>query len=231
MTPTSLPKNRLIAASTNFTVSILVAAALLLTVVSIDDLGADEAAGESVAADTSANQASANDPSAESVFTADSLATVDFGPARIAGLSRSAMEFVTFDWHKLLPEWTVSFVPGDGDVAGYTWSKEERIEIFVREDSTPEFLYRVLAHELGHAVDVSLNSGDDRRAWLEARDIADAPWWPGSGKADFETGAGDFAESFAVWMTGQTTDFRSELGSAPDTKQLQVMSDLVGIDT
>jgi len=86
--------------------------------------------------------------------------------------------------------------------------------------------FDVIAHEIGHAVDVSLNSGDDRRKWLDARGIPDAPWWPGEGGVnDFKSGAGDFAEGFAAWQVG-TGSYRSKLGSAPNSAQLELIAQL-----
>ena len=114
---------------------------------------------------------------------------------------------------------------GDSAVAGYTWTQEKRIEIFVRPGDGSDDLARVLAHELGHAVDVTFNSGDDRRRWLRSRQASEVQWWPDSGAPDFDSGAGDFAESFAWWQL-QPIEFRSTLGSAPNEAQLKLLADL-----
>jgi hypothetical protein len=109
---------------------------------------------------------------------------------------------------------------------GYTFTNEKRIEIYVRDSMSEGLLAHVVAHEIGHAVDVSLNTGDERRSWLEARGIPDAQWWPGEGGvSDFKSGAGDFAESFAAWQVG-VGSYRSKLGPAPNSEQLELMARL-----
>jgi len=152
-------------------------------------------------------------------------ATVSFESGRIEDLAEPALAAVDYPWRDELPGWQIQFVSGASNIAGYTWSREERIEVFVRPGATSADLARILAHELGHAVDVSRNSGDDRREWLAVRGIDEAPWWPGNGLADFATGAGDFAESFAVWQVGDE-DYRGELGPSPTAEQLEVLERL-----
>ncbi len=108
---------------------------------------------------------------------------------------------------------------------GYTYVDEQRIEIFVRDDMSDALLAHVIAHELGHAVDVTLNTGEDRSSWATARGIEAVQWWPGSGVTDFSTGAGDFAESFAAWQVG-TANYRSAVASAPSAEQLALLASL-----
>lgn len=152
-------------------------------------------------------------------------ATVSFESPRIQALAGPALESVTYPWREQLPGWRIEFVSGASNIAGYTWSREERIEVFVRPGATSADLARILAHELGHAVDVSKNDGDERREWLAARNAEEAPWWPGNGLADFATGAGDFAESFAVWQVG-AVDYRGELAPAPTEADLELLERL-----
>lgn len=152
-------------------------------------------------------------------------ATVSFESPRVQALAGPALEAVTYPWREQLPGWQIEFVSGAGNIAGYTWSREERIEVFVRPGATSADLARILAHELGHAVDVSKNSGDERREWLAARGAETARWWPGNGLADFATGAGDFAEAFAVWQIGDD-DYRSELAPVPTPEQIELLERL-----
>lgn len=136
-----------------------------------------------------------------------------------------ALEQIEYPWVQMLPGWTIEFTGSNEDLFGLTHTRERRIEIFVRPDQTPEMLAHVIAHEIGHAIDVTLNDGDDRRAWQEARGIEHAEWWPGSGATDFATGAGDFAESFASWQASHQ-GFRSELGGLPTDEQLTLLTEL-----
>lgn len=96
----------------------------------------------------------------------------------------------------------------------------------MRPDDTVEVLHRVFAHELGHVIDVELNSNEDRQRWIDQRGIADsAPWWPSAESPDFATGAGDFAEAFAVLETGITT--RSTIGAQPTAADLTLLRELM----
>jgi hypothetical protein len=139
----------------------------------------------------------------------------------------AALARIGYDWQGRLPGWTVVFEPGRADVLGFTHVAERRIEVFVRDDQDDALLAHVVAHELGHAVDVTLNSPEERQEWQAARGIESVPWWPGDGLTDFSTGAGDFAESFAAWQVG-TGSFRSRVGDAPNGDQLALMARLSG---
>ena len=131
-----------------------------------------------------------------------------------------------YDWQNGLPGWEISFHQGRKGVLGYTFVQEKRIEVYVRDQMSNSLLSHVIAHEVGHAIDVTQNSGDDRRRWQKQRGIEDKPWWPGNGATDFSTGAGDFAESFAAWQVG-TASFRSNLGEPPDSAARSLMAELV----
>ncbi|MEL6985275.1 MAG: hypothetical protein AAFO29_22775 [Actinomycetota bacterium] len=136
-----------------------------------------------------------------------------------------ALAGITYPWQEILGDWTIEFQTTTDGLYGLTLVPERKIEIYVRPDQSPSMVRHVIAHEIGHAVDVTLNDGSDRRRWTEARDIDAAPWWPESGAADFQTGAGDFAESFAAWQVGPS-GFRSELAPPPNAVQIQLLAEL-----
>lgn len=140
-------------------------------------------------------------------------------------VGRAALAEISYPWRVLLSDWTIEFLPARDGLYGLTLVPDRRIEIYVRDDQSHEAVAHVIAHELGHAIDVTLNSGPDRRLWEQARGIGSAPWWPDSGATDFETGAGDFAESFAAWQMGPD-DFRSKLGPPPDQAQIELLATL-----
>ena len=97
--------------------------------------------------------------------------------------------------------------------------------MFVRDTDTASTLHRVLAHEIGHVIDVEWNSEDDRARWLEQRGLPGSTrWWPNAEAPDFATGAGDFAEAFAVLETGITT--RSTLAGQPTREDLDLLREL-----
>jgi hypothetical protein len=59
-----------------------------------------------------------------------------------------------------------------------------------------------------------------RAAWMAARGMpADTPWYGCNACTDFATPAGDFAEVYAQWQTGASSN-RSQLAPAPSSGQL-----------
>ncbi len=156
----------------------------------------------------------------------ESASTLAYETAAIAAVAEPALDLIRYPWRSELQGWTIVFLEPRGRASGYTWSAEQRIEVFVKDSDTSARVARVLAHELGHAIDVTLNRPDDRREWLAERELgADTPWWPGSGLPDFESGAGDFAEVFAVTQVG-SADFRSELNIKIDEGDIELMAHL-----
>lgn len=148
----------------------------------------------------------------------EALATVPIG--------QLALDRMSFDWRIAFPAWRVEFLGPREGLRALTYPSEKKIEIFVRADDTAETLHRVFAHELGHVFDVELNDDADRARWAAQRDLpASAPWWPSAAAPDFATGAGDFAEAFAVWETGVMT--RSSIGDQPTSEDLALLLELM----
>lgn len=111
----------------------------------------------------------------------------------------------------------VEFLPGRSDLLGLAYLQERRVEIFVRScaELSDGLLRHALAHEIGHLVDATRMTADNRTEWLNARGIPAGTTWLGcNGCRDFATPAGDFAEVYAQWQRG-ATDNLSELGTAP----------------
>ncbi len=148
-------------------------------------------------------------------------------PTTVSSLSlgEQALERVSYDWRAAFPNWEVQFLGPRNGIRALTYPAEKRIEIFVRSSDTAATLHRVFAHELGHVIDVELNSEADRDRWLAQRGLSGSTrWWPNAESPDFATGAGDFAEAFAVWETGVTT--RSTLAGQPTRADLDLLREL-----
>ncbi len=132
----------------------------------------------------------------------------------------AALELISYPWRSHLAGWVIAFEPELSGMRGLTFSGDQRIEVYVRDDEGPWEIARVVAHELGHAVDLTYGSVTTREHWREIRDLpTDTPWWPDSRHADFATGAGDFAECFATAQVGSAT--LSHIGDACTEEQMR----------
>lgn len=139
-------------------------------------------------------------------------------------LGERALLRMNYQWSARFPDWTIEFLGPRQGLRALTYPSERRIEVFVRPQDDEASLHRVIAHEVGHLVDVSANSQDDRDRWSAQRNIEGADWWPSEAQPDFATGAGDFAEAFAVWETGIQS--RSTIAGQPDEADLALLAEL-----
>ena len=69
--------------------------------------------------------------------------------------------------------YTISFRAGTDGYRGLTFTRDRHIEIYVRAGDTPWDIARVVAHELGHAVDLARGTDSMREAWRSQRAIDD----------------------------------------------------------
>lgn len=128
---------------------------------------------------------------------------------------------------EVFPGWTISFRKARGGLLGVTLVPERRVEIYVRLDRSIAGLAHDLAHELGHVTDVMYNNENSRRQYLALRDRpAATPWWTCSGCGDMEVGAGDFAETFAMWAAPRFR-FYSVLAPVPTDEAMQRFATLL----
>jgi len=81
-------------------------------------------------------------------------------------------------------------------------------------------LAHVVAHEIGHAVDMVRNSAADRDRWRQARGMDPGRrWWADAYQSDFGSPSGDFAECYAMWAVGSGSS-RSQFGGCGGTAGL-----------
>jgi hypothetical protein len=86
-----------------------------------------------------------------------------------------------------------------------------------------------LAHELGHAFDLDNNTPDRRTRWRELRGIDPEAAWFGCNRCpDYNTPAGDFAETFAFLLLGPG-NYHSRLAEAPTKDQIRELAAFCGI--
>lgn len=146
-------------------------------------------------------------------------------PATPQHVGEVALGGIAYPWRSVLDGWAIVFLEGRPGLLGGTWTYEKRIEVYVRPDHTVDEVAFTLAHEMGHAVDVTLLGEAERERWRAARGIgADVPWWADSGATDFSSCSGDWAESFAVWLVGGWG--HSRLAGQPTAAQLALVDEL-----
>jgi hypothetical protein len=99
-------------------------------------------------------------------------------------------------------------------VRATTDTLHHKITVYVRTSDTPRRIAHDIAHELGHAYDARLLRPRDHRAYLTLRRRPRATWWPSAPGSDYASGAGDFAEVFAL-CHAPSKEFRSTLAPRP----------------
>lgn len=135
-----------------------------------------------------------------------------------------ALSMVDLRWEELLPGWRIEFRPARRGYLAMTYRVDRRIEVFVRPDRPVPAIARDIAHELGHALDVTLLDDRRRATYLALRGLpASTSWWACDSCRDLRTGAGDFAEAFAWWAAPRYR-FYGELAPAPSDAVLEQLA-------
>jgi hypothetical protein len=93
-------------------------------------------------------------------------------------------------------------------------ARRRTITVFLDPADAPHRVAHDIAHELGHAWDRARLGDPARRAYLGARGAPGAAWWPDGPGDDYASGAGDFAEVFALCHAA-SPEFRSRLAAPP----------------
>ena len=138
---------------------------------------------------------------------------------RYSAAQAAALALIDFPWQQL--QYEIVFLPPRKGFRAMTIAKERRIEVYARPADDVALLAYDIAHELGHAIDLTRNTSESRRKWKEFRGIDSAtPWFGCDRCSDYNTPAGDFAETFAMFLLGPE-HFSGRIARRPNTDELQ----------
>ena len=141
--------------------------------------------------------------------------------------AQEAMALISYPWQQRLPGWTIEFGPRAEGMLGLTSPSRRTISIFVRIDDGSRGIAHVIAHEIGHAIDVTRFDDSHRQRWRDARGVGpDVPWSHLTRAGDYGSLSGDWAEAFAVAQVGVRS--RSTVGGQPGPAELTVARELAG---
>ncbi|PLS76021.1 MAG: hypothetical protein CYG61_03995 [Actinobacteria bacterium] len=136
----------------------------------------------------------------------------------------AALADIHFPW--VSTGYEIVFLPGNPDYEALTISASRRIEVYVSSSDTHRELVFTLAHEIGHAVDLTFGTALRRSEYRRIRGLEEGTdWFPCWRCSDFAAPAGDFAETFAYWLLGPGS-FRSRLAPPPSKPQLDQLAPL-----
>jgi hypothetical protein len=132
-----------------------------------------------------------------------------------------ALTLLNYPWQQRLRV-TIEFLGPRAGMRAYSHSfgnGSGLIEAYVRPGDSARLVALSVAHELGHLIDTTYLSDQDRAEWLRIRGRPDVAWWTCDGCTDFNTGSGDFAETFAAWQVG-AFDYRSQVAPYPTADEM-----------
>ena len=138
-----------------------------------------------------------------------------------AARNAAALALIPFSWQQL--RYQIAFLPPQQGVRAMIFPNEHRIEVYARPlDDARKIAYDI-AHELGHAIDMTFNTAASRKTWMEVRGIDPlTPWFGCDRCTDFNTPAGDFAETFALMLIGPG-HFNGRIAPPPTEEQLRIL--------
>jgi hypothetical protein len=137
-------------------------------------------------------------------------------------LRKEVLGLIRFPWQRLGYE--IVFLGPRPGYRAMTISDRRRIEIYNRPGDSPRVTAFDLAHELGHAFDLDHNTTERRNRWRELRGIDPAEGWFGCNRCpDYNTPAGDFAETFAFLLLGPG-NYHSRIGLPPTKDEIPALA-------
>jgi hypothetical protein len=117
---------------------------------------------------------------------------------------------------------TVSFLGAKSGYLGLTYPAAHHVDVFVRSCSAESaaLLRHVVSHEMGHAYDAAHMTESMRADYKAMRGIsAGTPWFGCNYCTDFNTPAGDFAETYSQWQRS-SSDSRTQIAPMPSPSRL-----------
>jgi hypothetical protein len=149
------------------------------------------------------------------------LLPLSLGAEPAATRNAAALALIPFSWQQL--HYQIVFMPPQPGVRGMIFQREHRIEIYARPADDARHIAYDIAHELGHAIDMTFNTAKTRRKWMQMRGIdPSTPWFGCDRCTDFSTPAGDFAEAFALLLLGPG-HFAGRIAPPPTDEQLTAL--------
>lgn len=134
----------------------------------------------------------------------------------------AALALIGFPWQKL--KFQIVFMPPRHGFRAMIFPDKHRIEVYARPQDDTRLLAYDIAHELGHAIDVTRNTSETRKKWMKSRGINPAtPWFGCNRCSDYSTPAGDFAETFALLLLGPG-HFEGRIAPSPNANQIPELS-------
>jgi hypothetical protein len=147
-------------------------------------------------------------------------AVVQLGSAQERG--RAALASLPYPYRELGV--SITFKDYRGGTLGLFEPDSRRVTVYVAPTQSTQGLRVTIAHELGHALDSLVSTAATRRSYLVARGASPRTAWLPCGRcSDYASGAGDFAEVFALAVAGRG-DFRSRLAAEPTPAQLTALA-------
>jgi hypothetical protein len=154
-------------------------------------------------------------------FTLIVLLSAPLSAEPAATRNAAALALIPFPWQQL--HYEIIFLPPQQGVRAMIFSGEHRIEVYARPLDDARRIAYDIAHELGHAIDMTFNTAETRRKWMEIRGIDPAtPWFGCNRCTDFSTPAGDFAETFALVLLGPG-HFSGRIAPPPTEDQINAL--------
>ena len=142
-------------------------------------------------------------------------------PEDFANRNNEALALISFPWQQL--HYNIVFLAPKDGVRAMIFPADRRIEVYARPSDDSRLLAYDIAHELGHAIDITFNTAKPAsNGWQPGASIRHTPWFGCNRCSDFKTPAGDFAETFAFLLLGPG-NFSGRIASAPTAEQIPIL--------